>query len=88
MVRFIYCLTNNQIPTYIGKTNDPLKREAQHKKSFPNDVFEVIDEVPTKEWKFWERHYISLYKSWGFDLRNKVLGGNGSDFYCEERNPH
>jgi hypothetical protein len=36
---------------------------------------EVIDEVKHEEWEFWERHYISLYKSWGFSLTNHQLGG-------------
>ena len=26
---------------------------------------------------FWEMHYISLYKSWGFDLKNGTIGGEG-----------
>lgn len=35
----------------------------------------LIDEVPLEEWGFWEQHYISLYKSWGFNLTNHSLGG-------------
>ena len=40
-------------------------------------ILEIIDEVNEVEWQFWERHYISLYKSWGFNLTNdpKCLGG-------------
>lgn len=38
---------------------------------------EIIDEVPYEEWQFWERHYISLYKSWGFNLTNSTDGGDG-----------
>lgn len=38
-------------------------------------VIEKIDEVPINEWQFWERHYISLYKSWGFKLKNATDGG-------------
>lgn len=34
---------------------------------------EIIDEV--EDWDFWERHYISLYKSWGFQLCNLKSGG-------------
>lgn len=36
---------------------------------------EILDEVPMQEWQFWEKHYISLYKSWGFDLLNVTSGG-------------
>lgn len=39
----------------------------------------VIDEVDNKDWQFWEKHYISLYKSWGFNLTNHSLGGYGND---------
>lgn len=34
-----------------------------------------IDVVPFNDWEFWERHYISLYKSWGFKLNNHTSGG-------------
>lgn len=38
-------------------------------------MLKVIDEVPEGEWQFWEMHYISLYKSWGFNLTNSTDGG-------------
>lgn len=38
-------------------------------------IMEVIDTVPFNEWEFWERHYISLYKTWGFKLNNHTNGG-------------
>ena len=37
----------------------------------------VLDIVEEKEWAFWEKHYISLIKSWGFDLTNATFGGDG-----------
>lgn len=40
-------------------------------------IMEVIDEVG-KDWEFWEMHYISLYKSWGFKLTNISIGGDKS----------
>jgi hypothetical protein len=36
-----------------------------------------IDLVPISEFSFWERHYISLFKSWGFTLMNLTEGGEG-----------
>ena len=33
-------------------------------------IVEIIDTIDNTEWGFWERHYISLYKSWGFNLTN------------------
>ncbi len=40
-------------------------------------IFSIIDVVPESEWVFWEKHYISLYSSWGFELTNGTLGGEG-----------
>jgi|SRR3972149_1307207 len=78
-------LTEDGIPFYIGKTKSPITRYSAHKRTYPNSIFEIIDEVPTAEWKFWERHYISLYKSWGFNLRNKKLyDGVGGDVVSAE----
>lgn len=41
-------------------------------------LIDVIDEVPENEWEFWECFYISLFKSWNFNLTNRTLGGNGT----------
>lgn len=46
------------------------------KNIIPN--IEIIDEVPDIEWEYWEIHYISLFKSWGYKLTNKTIGGNGT----------
>lgn len=82
----------NQV-RYIGKSNNPKERFYQHlsdkKKTHKGNwvrfllnenlkpILEVIDKVDINEWKFWEQHYISLYKSWGFDLTNNTNGGEG-----------
>src|ERR1035437_1197902 len=83
-------------PRYVGKTNNlsyrlyshTHKKENTHKgnwiQSLKNKgkqpIIQVIDEVDEEEWKFWERRYISLYKSWGFCLTNGTIGGDG--FEC------
>jgi hypothetical protein len=41
-------------------------------------LVDVIDEVPSLEWEFWEIFYIGLFKSWGFNLTNNTIGGNGT----------
>ena len=41
-------------------------------------VLNIIDEVKENEWEFWEKHYISLYRSWGFKLTNGTEGGDGN----------
>lgn len=85
---------------YIGKSNNPKKRFDQHLfekyRSHKNHwiqslklngllpVMEIIDEVPELEWEFWEMHYISLYKSWGFDLTNGDLGWTGLGRHSDE----
>ncbi len=52
------------------------------KKEGLKPYLEIIDEIEyntKKDWEFWEKHYISLYKSWGFDLVNGTIGGDGID---------
>lgn len=85
---------------YIGKTNNPNRRLSDHlytkkitrrtswlinlRKNNLLPILEIIDEVPENEWQFWEMHYISLYKSWGFDLKNGDNGGLGHGRLSEE----
>lgn len=75
-----YLCKDNEIPFYIGKTQNPIKiRLSNHiyNKNLKDLKINIIDEIPTNEWKFWEKYYISLFKSWGFVLENKNNGGNG-----------
>ena len=59
-----------------------------HKRNWINSVRKsgfrpeliILDEVPKKEWKYWEKFYISLFKTWGFNLVNYTDGGDGSTF--------
>lgn len=89
----INCPFSN-MPKYIGKSNDPEWRLYTHlhnnrktklncyikslKKQNYLPLIEIIDEVSIVEWEFWEQHYISLYKSWGFNLKNMTFGGEGN----------
>jgi hypothetical protein len=41
-------------------------------------LLEVVDHVPLAEWEFWEQHWISQFKQWGFDLTNSTSGGRGT----------
>jgi hypothetical protein len=40
-------------------------------------IMEIVDEVPESTWHFWEKYWISQFKSWGFDLVNYTEGGDG-----------
>jgi hypothetical protein len=42
-------------------------------------IIEILDEVNENEWQFWEKFYISLLKSWNFNLTNHTGGGEGND---------
>lgn len=44
-------------------------------------VLEILDAVPSGEWKFWEREYIRLYRVLGFDLTNLTDGGDGGEIW-------
>ena len=83
---YIYFLCRmDNIPFYVGKTNNPTKRKLNHKTMFGVNIhLEIIDEIPEGEWKFWEKHYISLFRSWGFKLEYKKDGGNGPGAFPEE----
>ena len=74
-----YLCKDDGVPFYIGKTKNHVNiRLADHIYKKCKDLqINIIDEVPTLEWKFWEKYYISLFKSWGFSLKNKNNGGNG-----------
>jgi len=80
----IYILEKNGIPFYVGKAEDVTRRKHRHYQTYGTNItLYVIDKV--KDWKFWERHYISLFKSWGFKLENKNNGGGGPEKYTEEQ---
>lgn len=79
MTKIYYLHRGDNIPFYIGKTVSENSRRSHHQNKLgKNIILEVIDDVPSNEWKFWEKHYISLFKSWGFSLENKNEGGGGS----------
>lgn len=40
-------------------------------------IFEIIDEVPVNEWKYWEKFWIQMMHNWGFNLVNHTCGGDG-----------
>lgn len=85
---------------YIGKSNNPQKRLHSHltdgrlnhrrnwlmslKNNNQLPIVEILDTVKFEEWQFWEQYYISLYKSFGFNLLNSTIGGEGSSFHDQK----
>jgi len=59
-----------------GKLGHKYKWIQQLKKNGLKPIIEVLDIVPKEEEEFWEKHYISLLKSWGIRLTNFTDGGN------------
>lgn len=80
---------------YVGKTNTPELRYIKHccqfetnkKSSWSKSLravglkpkMDIIDEVPYCDWRFWERHYINLFKASGAKLVNMMDGGIGAE---------
>lgn len=79
MNKINYLHRGDNIPFYIGKTISEKDRKSHHRNKLgKNVILEIIDEVPTDEWKYWEEFYILLFKQWGFKLENKNNGGCGN----------
>jgi len=38
-------------------------------------VMELVDIVDDKDWEFWEKYWISQFRTWGFNLTNTHPGG-------------
>jgi len=88
MKTIIYYLhKGDKIPFYVGKTRNLKSRLNTHKSVFGKNIFiEFLDEV--EDWKYWEKHYISLFKNLGYILENKNNGGGGPSegvIFPEER---
>jgi hypothetical protein len=84
-----YLCKEDGIPFYIGKTNDTNQRKYNHRRKYGSNILlEILDEVNKEDWRFWEKYYIFLFKSWGFKLTNQNNGGGGLTTikFSEERN--
>ena len=84
----IYYLTYEyeDIPFYVGKSINCYSRFFAHKKTYGKNIKMIkIDKVNNQEWLFWEKYYVSLFKSWGFKLDNKNNGGGGSTKASKEK---
>lgn len=79
-INYIYELSRNGVPFYIGKTISPVVRKHYHILTYGDDiVFTIIDQIEGNKtkWKPLEMYWIGQYKQWGFILENKNNGGGG-----------
>jgi hypothetical protein len=84
-----YLCKEDGVPFYVGKSNNINQRRYNHKYTYGSNVkLEILDVINIREWKFWEKYYISLFKSWGFKLENKNNGGGGltTIIFSKDRN--
>ena len=78
---------NNPNDRYRAHNNSARDKDT-HKRNWINNVRKdglrpellILDEVPIDNWQYWERFYISLYKTFGFILLNYTTGGDGATF--------
>lgn len=63
--------------------NQPKVREKAHQKRLNNSsvILEVVDNVD--DWRYWEKHYITLFRNLGYDLINQNSGGGGPEIVKE-----
>jgi predicted GIY-YIG superfamily endonuclease len=76
---YIYHLELKNDIIYVGKTNNPKRRLANHKITYGQNVKMVILDC-VKNWRKIEKKYIKEYKLMGYDLQNKNEGGGGPNF--------
>lgn len=81
---YIYILEKDNIPFYVGKSKDTVRRKSVHRLTYGTDIIlTIIDEVEDLDWKYWECYWIEQFKVWGFGLLNQNKGGGGPEFYSE-----
>jgi len=76
-------LSNNQLSSATRKNNWIISLLRDNK--IP--IIELLDEVPENEIDFYEIFYISLFRSWGFNLLNGTIGGDGFDWTGRKHDP-
>lgn len=83
---------NKRLSAHLCESNKLNTKKNTWLKSLKNKglkpKIEELDIVLESEWEFWEMHWISLFKSWGFELKNADGGGKGmSSEFMKKNNP-
>lgn len=76
-------LKNHISESKTKKTSNRIKWLNKLNNNNQKPILNIVDEVPVNEWEFWEQHYISLYKTFGFNLTNMARGGKGVLGVCK-----
>lgn len=85
MIKIYYLHKGDNIPFYIGYTKSLKIRITHHRQKHGVEVEIVeIDECLNEDKKQTENLWIGLFKSWGFNLLNKNMGGGGPSFHTKE----
>jgi hypothetical protein len=83
-IYYLHC--GDDIPFYVGKTNNPTSRKNGHKFKLKQKVeLVVIDQSNDENWRWMEEFYIQIFRSWGFKLSNGFKGGGGACYWTEEQ---
>lgn len=73
-------MLNERLSSHIYNTKRNNTRNTAWIKSLLKNgnkpVIELIETISDENWQFWEQHYISLFRSYGFNLNNHTLGGD------------
>ena len=73
---YLYHLTQNGVPRYVGVTTNITNRKSEHKRTKPPHTFEIIDTFTDKqEAGIAEQYHIAAYGTFFYDGWNKSRGG-------------
>jgi hypothetical protein len=84
-MHYIYYLhLGDDIPFYVGKTNNPNSRTYQHRRTYgSNTNLEILEETNNETWRETEEFYIQMFRCWGFKLKNGFKGGGGASYWTD-----
>ena len=75
---YLYCLVKNKSPFYIGRTDDPTRREYEHRQEHGKDIeMKILKQIPDSDWKNSEAKWINKMEKMNHRLANKNSGGEG-----------